>query len=144
MTDERTPDRELTTADLAAGADRERERHADPRPDETVDREVAVPREARRADAPAGTDAPLVAPDVAETLRARWTEIQTGFVDEPRRAVEEADTLVAEAIRRLAESFAEARASLERDWSRGEDVSTEELRRTLQRYRAFFGRLLSL
>ena len=42
----------------------------------------------------------------AEGYRTRWSAIQTGFVDEPRRAVEEADALVAEVIRRLAEGFA--------------------------------------
>jgi hypothetical protein len=65
-------------------------------------------------------------------------------VDEPRRAVEEADELVAEAIRQLAQSFAEARTNLEHQWDRGDDVSTEDLRQALQRYRSFFGRLLSV
>ena len=87
---------------------------------------------------------PLFAPNEAEEFRSRWSEIQIGFVDEPRRAVEEADSLVAETIRRLAETFAEERANLERQWSGGGDVSTEDLRIALQRYRSFFDRLLSL
>jgi hypothetical protein len=87
---------------------------------------------------------PLLAPDVVSGFRRQWTEIQTGFVDEPRRAVEEADELVADAVRQIAQSFADERANLEGQWDRGDDVSTEDLRQALQRYRAFFGRLLSV
>ncbi len=74
----------------------------------------------------------------------RWTDIQTGFVDEPRRAVERADELVAEVIKRLAESFAQERSRLEGQWGRGDNVSTEDLRVALQRYRSFFDRLLKI
>ena len=77
-------------------------------------------------------------------LRNRWTDIQAGFVDEPRHAVEQADSLVAEAIKRLAETFANERNQLEGQWDRGGDVSTEDLRQALQRYRSFFSRLLSV
>jgi hypothetical protein len=77
-------------------------------------------------------------------FRKRWTDIQTGFVDEPRRAVEQADALVAEVIKRLAESFAGEHSKLEGQWGRGDDVSTEDLRIALRRYRAFFDRLLSV
>ena len=76
-------------------------------------------------------------------LSERWSEIQTGFVDEPRRAVEEADALVADLMRRLAESFSQERQALEGQWDRGDEVSTEELRVALQRYRSFFDRLLA-
>ena len=65
-------------------------------------------------------------------------------MDEPRRAVEQADALVAEVIQRLANSFSEARTNLEGQWGRGDNVSTEDLRVTLQRYRAFFDRLLNI
>jgi hypothetical protein len=74
----------------------------------------------------------------------RWTDIQTGFVDEPRQAVEQADELVAEVIKRLADSFARERSRLEGQWGRGDNVSTEDLRVALQRYRAFFDRLLNI
>ena len=79
-----------------------------------------------------------------EGLRARWKEIQTAFVDEPRKAVEQADGLVASAMKRLAEVFAEERSGLEQQWDRGDSVSTEDLRVALQRYRVFFDRLLSV
>jgi hypothetical protein len=76
-------------------------------------------------------------------LHGRWEEIQTHFVDDPRRAVKDADELVAGVMARMAERFARARDDLEGQWSRGEDVGTEELRVALQSYRAFFRRLLS-
>ena len=72
-----------------------------------------------------------------------WETIQTGFVDEPRQTVEQADELVAEVMKRLAEGFAGERERLEQQWGRGEDVSTEDLRVALQRYRSFFQRLLA-
>ena len=87
---------------------------------------------------------PLFESGEAETLRNSWTEIQTKFVDEPRHSVEEADQLVASAMKRLAEIFANERESLEKNWDRGDDVSTEDLRIALQRYRSFFDRLLSV
>ncbi len=87
---------------------------------------------------------PLFPTDQAESFRSRWTAVQSGFVDEPRRAVEQADSLIAEVMKSLASSFAEERQSLERQWDQGDDVSTEDLRVGLQRYRSFFDRLLSV
>src|SRR6516225_6429434 len=84
---------------------------------------------------------PLLSRDFSEDMRSRWETIQTGFVDDPRTSVQEADELVAMAIKKLAESFAGERAKLEQEWSRGNDVSTENLRQALRRYRAFFHRL---
>ncbi|MGD0213731.1 MAG: hypothetical protein ABSB87_10895 [Terriglobales bacterium] len=80
---------------------------------------------------------------VTNALRDRWREIQTEFIDEPRKAVEQADGLVASTMKRLAEVFAEERSQLEQQWDRGHSVSTEDLRVALQRYRTFFHRLLS-
>ena len=65
-------------------------------------------------------------------------------MDEPRAAVQMADELVAEAIQKLAESFAGERNRLEQQWDRGDNVSTEDLRVALQKYRSFFRRLLSV
>jgi len=85
---------------------------------------------------------PLFDTDREHELRERWHGLQARFVDEPRETVSEADSLVAELLRDLAQSFDSARAKLEGQWSSGEDVSTEDLRLTLQRYRSFFERLL--
>ena len=76
-------------------------------------------------------------------LRRRWDDIQTGFVDDPRIAVENADRLVEDAVQRLTDNFARTREKLEKTWARGEQGSTEDLRLALQRYREFFNRLLS-
>jgi|SRR5450432_244740 len=89
-------------------------------------------------------DATLIPSHELEGLRNRWSHVQTGFVDEPRKAVEQADGLVASAMKRLAEVFAEERSNLEKQWDQGDSVSTEDLRVALQRYRAFFHRLLSI
>jgi hypothetical protein len=140
MRSERHTERNPSTADVAvaaAAARAERERPAE-------DREVDVPREREHAEQPGAGAVRLLPAEAAAELRPRWADIQASFVDEPRRAVEQADELVAEAISRLAEGFATARASLEQEWDRNDEVSTENLRLALQRYRAFFDRLLHI
>jgi hypothetical protein len=77
-------------------------------------------------------------------FRTRWDGIQTGFVDQPKAAVEQADALVGEMLKRLADGFGAERSKLESQWSRGQEVSTEDLRIALKRYRSFFERLLSI
>jgi hypothetical protein len=94
----------------------------------------------------AGSEAtePLLPPEESDRFEQRWHEIQTSFVDEPRQAVEQADTLVAELMQELASGFSDTRSTLEAQWdNEGEDVSTEDLRVALTRYRSFFNRLLS-
>jgi hypothetical protein len=119
----------LTTADIAG-----RERRDTPaRPEST----------AARADA-TRSDRQSVLFDESDTdrLRSRWDEVQTEFVDSPQQAVQDADALVAELMQHLAETFAHERDTLEQQWVRGEDVTTEDLRVALTRYRSFFERLL--
>jgi hypothetical protein len=82
-------------------------------------------------------------PEMAE-FRSQWSKVQTGFVDEPRHTVEDADKLVATVMQRLAEGFTNERSGLEKQWDRADNVSTEDLRVALQRYRSFFDRLLKL
>jgi hypothetical protein len=89
------------------------------------------------------TTTPLFKETEIADLRARWGNVQAGFVDEPRRSVEQADQLVATVMQRIAEGFANERSSLEKEWDSGNNISTEDLRVALQRYRAFFGRLLN-
>jgi hypothetical protein len=164
--------RETREPDPADEVDVERERRDDPRdgeaagvarePVETGDRVPepaaepaeepgwdAAPTEERAAAAPSvqpASDAgagPLLASGDAEGFRAHWTDVQNGFVDSPRKAVEEADSLVAELMQHLARTFADERSQLERQWDRGDEVSTDDLRTAFQRYRSFFERLLS-
>ena len=93
--------------------------------------------------AQSAADESLLPAGDAATFRKRWEEVQTRFVDEPRGAVEDADGLVATLMQQLAEGFAQERERLEAQWGRGEDISTEDLRVALQRYRSFFQRLLA-
>ena len=79
-----------------------------------------------------------------EELRKRWSTIQEHFIDEPRGAVKDADALVESATKEISAAFADQRAQLEKQWGRGDQSSTEDLRLALQRYRAFFTRLLSI
>ena len=119
----------LTTADLAG-------RHEETRTVPVAGGETTAAAEEQAA--------PLLSESHANDLRTRWDGIQAGFVDEPRKAVQQADNLVAEAMKRLAETFADERAKLEGQWDRGDDVSTEDLRLALRRYRSFFQRLLKV
>ena len=138
---ERQP-RNLKTADLAQAGEHDRsellkdQRHAEER----------APRSENRNNQPIQAlppATPLVEEKVAQDFQTRWNTIQVSFVDEPRRAVEQADNLVAETMKRLADSFAKERTNLESQWDRGDQVSTEDLRQALQRYRSFFQRLLA-
>jgi hypothetical protein len=108
-------------------------------------RDALMP-DAGREDLPA-QDEPLAAlfdPDLSQDLRLHWSDVQIGFVDDPKRAVQQADELVALVMKRLAESFARQRAEIEAGVNAGEQTSTENLRVALRRYRSFFERLLSL
>ncbi len=132
--DRHTPDIART---MASAASRE------PLPNETR-REDAPRRADERATATDDRPMPMFAGGEANGYRTQWDAIQTGFVDEPRKAVQEADALVATMMKRLSETFADERASLERQWGKGDEISTEDLRVALRRYRSFFERLLSL
>jgi hypothetical protein len=88
--------------------------------------------------------AQLLDPQDRDAMTQRWRDIQANFVDQPRQAMQDADALVAGLMQQLAQMFSQERAQLEGQWSRGDEVSTEDLRVSLQRYRAFFERLLSV
>ncbi len=160
MAELKRKDEQLTTADLAGRTEQQQKAARDVREAETRDAaEGAGPRLVRNdnpelrnqpattvgapTNAPATTSTPLFSQSDIGDLRGRWSNVQTGFVDEPRRAVEEADKLVATVMQRLAEGFARERDTLEKQWDRGDNVSTEDLRIALQRYRSFFDRLLN-
>lgn len=98
----------------------------------------AVPERAER------DQTPLFNGESTQDFRAQWQTIQAGFVDEPRASVEQADELVAQIMQRLAQSFSEQRSELEKQWDASEEISTEDLRLALRRYRSFFERLLAI
>jgi hypothetical protein len=97
-----------------------------------------------------GTAAGHVTSDVDRPLLAdatgyqdRWYEIQTGFVDEPGRAVQSAGELLTEMMDDLTRRLTTELEAFDGQRGPGEDVSTEDLRVTFQRYRSFFDRLLA-
>ena len=151
-------EQELTTADIAEGNRAEaRQSDSDLRQAEAERREEEQAASGQRqpVEITSGQRRQSSTTQSAETtalfpdqelpeLRQRWDDIQAGFVDQPRKAVEDADSLVASTMKRLAEVFSQERAKLEGQWDRGDDVSTEDLRLALQRYRSFFHRLLSI
>src|SRR3954466_1176418 len=137
----------LSTRDIASPPAQEQTlRNGTEDGESTTDEAVGTPQPAADDPSPqraAGGDGPLLPESQGSGLHARWEAIQVRFVDDPRNAVEEADALVASTMQQLADGFASAREDLEGQWSRGEDISTEDLRVSLQRYRSFFRRLLS-
>ena len=124
----------------------------DPTPVNPVTRENSDPAadlEPQPATAdPAGStgsgDQMLFADGELTDMRSRWTDVQSAFVDDPRDCVQKADGLVADVVDKLTTGFSEARSQLEEQWGRGEEVSTEDLRIALKRYREFFERLLAV
>lgn len=84
----------------------------------------------------------LLKHEASQQFHTRWNEIQGMFVDEPRVAVQQADALVTEVMEQITQMFTSEHSSLEGQWAQGDDVSTEDLRKVLQRYRTFFNRLV--
>lgn len=87
---------------------------------------------------------PLFETDEAKRFRTQWLSIQSKFVDDPRESVKQADELVASVLKSVTMGFSDRRVALEQQWNSGEDISTEDLRVALKRYRSFFDRLLTL
>jgi hypothetical protein len=102
------------------------------------------PADSNRPNVESSSKKPLFAEELLTSLRARWGEVQAAFVDDPKACVEKADELVADVVGQLVTGFADARSHLERQWGRGEEASTEDLRVALKRYREFFDRLLKV
>lgn len=131
----REDERHLSTADIARGTGQP---HDEPQ-------QLQQPMQGEEHKQHGGEMlAALFPPHVAEDLRRRWDTIQIGFVDDPRATVHQADELVAQVLRHLAESFADQRSEIEARLGQGGQGNTEEMRVALQRYRSFFQRLLSL
>jgi hypothetical protein len=142
-------DMALTTEQIAAAGAADSEGRTSPGQRLLGDVQTEQPTSAEQAavDSDLGVgDQPhprLLADDELESILVRWKDIQAEFVDEPRRAVQDADALVADLMQRLARMLASERGQLESRWASGDDVSTEDLRRGLRRYRSFFERLLA-
>ena len=144
MKDERT---KLSTSDIAEAARREEAARDRRTAAATTAEGQRIPVKAESEERRISDDADEVSlfpHEEADGFRSRWEAIQTGFVDEPKTAVAEADALVAQVVARLAQVFSDEKNTLEHQWDRGDSVSTEDLRVALKRYRAFFHRLLTV
>jgi len=146
----REDERTLSTADFASVKDAPQAREERDRMEDRGDRgdRMTQVETAPRASGSGATKAEPLAElfpeDVAAGFRSRWDAVQIGFVDDPKQAVKQADELVAQVMKSLAESFSRQRSNIEGAAQGGNDASTEGLRVALQRYRSFFHRLLSL
>ena len=99
------------------------------------------------------TDQRFFQDSVTEKLRDRWQSVQIDFVDDPRSAVEQAESLVEQVSTQLTEALAARRRELHGSWSKDggtasaahdDGVPTEDLRTALQAYRQVFNQLLAL
>ena len=118
-------------------------------PEEEVETEQRLEKTTSEMKAPGTVAAdenlvPLFEEEAARKFRSRWVVIQSKFVDDPSASVKQADDLVSDIIKSVTMNFASRRVSLEKQWNSGENVSTEDLRVALKRYRSFFDRLLTL
>jgi hypothetical protein len=136
-------ERQTTTRDLAEGF-ASRDDADEPQSGEVRRSEEATAGATATSSGDATDERPSLLPDdQTERFTVRWKEIQASFVDQPRESVEQADALVADLMQRLAAGFSDERERLEGQWDQGDDVSTEDLRVALTRYRSFFDRLLA-
>ena len=88
-------------------------------------------------------DGPILSTDQIAGLRRRWGAVQAGFVDDPRRAVEVADDIVAEAVGALQAAIDDRRREVAEPWREDVDASTDALLVAFQSYRSVFERVLS-
>ena len=144
---EASENKKLSTKDMARAESDEKDfehSNEEPRSLATAEPAIGIPSQRNMRGINGEALSPLLATDKGNEFRLRWQNIQTSFVDEPQRAVELADELVAEIMRHLAQNFSDQRSRLEPLWQRSEKVSTEELRVALRSYRSFFDRLLTV
>ena len=134
----------LATADVAAATQRRDPQQEARRPTPQRDDQDSVTDDEPMPSRAQEQLAPLFTSEASEDFRSRWDTVQIGFVDDPGQAVRQADELVAQVMKSLAESFAGERAQLESQLEQSDSASTENLRMALRRYRSFFQRLLSL
>lgn len=133
-----TRERNLTTADLGASADKPPSSSSNrPVMEINTDGVARISKQETKL-------VPLFAEDAATDFRSRWDVIQRGFVDDPQQAVRAGDELVAQVIKSLADMFSNQRSTLESELNQTDQSSTEYLRLSLRRYRSFFERLLTI
>jgi hypothetical protein len=142
MAEDRERQRDMPVEDVPREQVEDEYEERNERPERRV--EEKVPQTTASAEKIEDQLEPLFEDEAAQKFRTRWLAIQSKFVDDPRDSVKQADDLVADIIKNVTMNFANRRVALEKQWNIGENVSTEDMRVTLKRYRAFFERLLTL
>jgi hypothetical protein len=108
-------------------------------PEEEQVADEAAPSPLERLE-PVGPDTP-VDPGTGD-YQERWSAIQTGFIDDPRRSVESASSLLVEMWESIERSIGEERQGIDSRWQESER-STDELRLAMQSYRDLYNRLVT-
>jgi hypothetical protein len=103
----------------------------------------AGPEELSPGEVPAAATMVFWEIETTDGFRDRWQQIQLRFIDSPRQAAEEAQTLVTDVIQSLNEGLHRQRGEVDR-WQAAQLDDTEELRVTVRRYRDLLDRLLDL
>ena len=105
---------------------------------------VLEDRDTGASPTPAGTSAhgdfEVFGPGELEGYRSRWDSIQLGFLDDPKGAAEQADTVVGELLGRLTERRQTLSGELNRQLD--QDVDTESMRLAVRNYRSLFRSLV--
>lgn len=110
---------------------------------ETVPPSRSVETEKRPGSMDQGEGEALLKGSDASRFHDRWVAIQAAFVDEPRKAVKDAQQLLEEVFQALNSAFSKGRDDLEAQWERSGEASTEDLRQAVRRYKVLFERLLA-
>ena len=115
-----------------------------------ITRESATPGEGVRVDrSPENANrvqdsSSFFSPAETQAFRSRWNNIQVRFVDDPASAVDEANSLVSDAIEHLKQGFTAQRPPRGQMSDSNQRDSTEERRLLLRRYRTLVERLVSI
>ncbi|WP_280876355.1 hypothetical protein [Streptomyces pseudovenezuelae] len=93
------------------------------------------------------SSSPLLPKDETDKLAERLQHALSGFVDDPRTSVEEADHVVEEITGRYTDALTQRRRTLRKSWQEGDAAKsdhsdTEQLRLALRDYRELADRLL--
>lgn len=146
-----SPRESRESRDSTAGTDRTADRTADRASDRPVHAPEPAPGIGSGAAADNGRHVPqgfengsLLPHDESDKFTLRLQHAVTGFVDEPRSAVEEADHVLEEVAARFTEAVTKRRATLHGSWETKGSDDTERLRLALRDYRELTERLLHL